>query len=141
MSKRSSAILLSCLASAVVIGGCRKEEPAAERFPIHESVKPIPVSDAQRKRDSILDGFSSSLAALEEKLGDANARIAKMGKKKNWAWRNKVEVVEAKKRKITDYALGLEKKPKDDFPAEISRLNNSLDLLSRDMDKLLKKMR
>lgn len=133
--------LLACVSAALIVGGCKKEEEEAKNIPLEESVQPSQVSEEQRKRDSILEGFNAQLKTLDEKIQDANTRISKMGKKKNGSWRNKVVVVEAKKKKIVDEAIELEKKPNDQHTSELSRLNTSVELLSRDMDQILKKMK
>ena len=134
-------ILLACVISAAVVGGCKKEEEEVKNVPLQENVQPSHLSDEQRKRDSILEEFNAQLKNLDEKIQFANMRISKMGKKKNWSWRNKVEVIEAKKKKVVDEAIELEKKPDDQHASELPRLNTSLELLIRDIDKLLDKMK
>lgn len=133
--------LLACITSALILGGCKKEKEETKNIPLQDNVQPIPVSEEQRMLDSILVGFSVQLKTVDEKIQIANTRISKMGKKKNWSWRTKVEIVVAKKKKVIDEAIELEKKPKDQHISGLPRLIASLELLSRDMDRLMKKMK
>jgi hypothetical protein len=133
--------LLACVSSALIVGGCKKEDEDVKNIPIHENIQPSAVSEEQRMLDSIMVVFNSQLKTLDEKIQVANARISKMGKKKNWSWKNKVEIVEAKKKKAVDESVELEKKPKGQHASGLPRLITSLEVLSRDMDQLMKKMK
>jgi nitrous oxide reductase accessory protein NosL len=141
MMKLTTYSLLACVTSALFVGGCKKEEEEAKDIPLQENLQASPVSEEQRILDSNLAGFNAQLKTLDEKIQAANFRISKMGKKKNWSWRNKVEIVEAKRKKVVEDAIELEKKPKSQHASGLPGLTTSLELLSRDMDQLLKKMK
>jgi hypothetical protein len=141
MMKSVTYSLLACVTSALIWGGCKKEDEEVENTRPQENAQPSPDSEEQRKLDSIMVELNAHLKTLDEKIQVASARISKMGKKKNWSWRNKIEVVEAKKKKVLYEAMELEKKPNDQHAYGLPRLITSLELLSRDMDQLLKKMK
>ncbi|MEO6094485.1 MAG: hypothetical protein ABIW76_02005 [Fibrobacteria bacterium] len=141
MVKKATFTLLACLSAALIASSCKKEEEEMKNIPLQDNAQPSLVSEEQLKQDSILEGFNAQLKTLDEKIQVAKTSISKMGKKKNWNWRNKVEVIEAKRKKVVDDAVEFEKRPNDQYASELSRLNTSLDLLSRDLDRLLRKMK
>jgi hypothetical protein len=141
MSNKTSRHLLLYAVPALMAFACMKREKDPASEPIQESPQSAPISVEQRMRDSIMDGFTARLNALETKTQAAGTRISSMGKKKNWAWRNKLDIIEAKKKKIIDEAIDLERKKGEAFSIGLSRLEASMELLSKDADQLLKKMK
>lgn len=127
------------LASILILTeGCRKGEQTVQEFPREEGEQPIQPSEAQRKRDSVLAIFATQLKTLDEKLQEARMRISESGKKGGKALPNKLRVVEARRGKLVDEAIDLEKRPDEDFAAKMSAIGESVELLSRDVDRFMK---
>lgn len=142
MVKSATITLFACAASAFIAGGCKNKEPETGNQSLQEMARPAPdpASEVQKKRDLVLEEFNTRLKSLDGKILAANTRISKMGKKKNWSWRNKVEVVEARKKKVVEESIEIGKKPVGRQASGLSKLIASLEPLARDMDQLLKKM-
>jgi hypothetical protein len=136
----SATLLLLLLPIAASLTACDREERKSEALRPQLVDEPAPVSEEMRRQAEALETYNANLRNLDEKIQEARDRIERMGSSRNWNLKNRLTIIESMRKKTIEDALRIEKRAGPRFADRLSRINTSLELLARDVDRLQRKM-
>jgi hypothetical protein len=135
-----SAMLLLLFPVVAPLGGCDRKEVEPEALRPRLTDQPAPMTEEMRLQAEALETYNANLRNLDEKIQEAKDRIGKMGSSRNWNLKNRLTVIESMRKKTIEDALRIEKKAGPRFAERLARINTSLELLARDVDRLQRRM-